>query len=408
MTSIDEKTFGLHVRFVAYPAPGATTLSPWPWIAHGAIRIWNAYVAWYDVNPAPGVWTFERLDKIVDMVTTHGVRPLIVLGRTPTWASARPDEPSKAMPGSGAEPADFVTWDNYVREVATRYRGRVEGYEIWNEPGFSDFEEVLREDGSTKQYFSGTAYTMATLTRRARFIIKDIDPDALIVSPSVTCEADGLGRLEAFLGAGGGQWCDVIGYHFYQPYPEDMVEEAQALRALLSAYGLAQPIWDTEIGYILDDEDTTPIDDVPERTSWATPISPTNAGILLARSHLLHIASGVERVYWYTWDHDIDPDPMGLSASGTELNAQGTAYAKVQSWLVGATLRNVDQSLSGLWRLDFARGATPFTVVWREWGEEDVATTPTTTVEPLFGMAQISDGRPMRVGQEPVLMVEQG
>ena len=391
---------------MGYPAPGEQSLAARPWIAHGALRVWNAYTAWYDVNPAPGTFDFYRLDQIVEQATTRGVAVLLTLGRTPTWASARPDEVSGAMLGSAAEPANLCDWDAYVRAVAMRYAGRVEGYEIWNEPAFADFENPYREDGSAKQYFTGTSGALVRMTQRARAIVKAIDPRALIVGPGVTCEANGLGRLGAFLDAGGGELCDVIGYHFYQPYPEDVVAEAQGLNALLLARGLARPIWDTEMGYILDDADTTNIDDVYPRTGWSTPLSPRNAGIFLARAFLLHIACGLERVYWYTWDHNIAPDPMGLSKSGTELNDQGTAYAKVQGWLMGAEFVRWDCSIGGLWRLAFYRGGTPFVVTWREEGSEMIMTTPRTTAETLFGEAQITSGLSVTIGQEPVLLVD--
>ena len=403
--SIESSAFGLHGRFVAYPAPGEQSLSAWPWVPHGAIRVWNAYTAWYDVNPAPGVFAFDRLDAIVDQATTRGVRVLLTLGRTPTWASARPDEVSGAVLGSAAEPANICDWDAYVEALATRYAGRIEAYEIWNEPAFSDFENVYRDDGSAKQYYTGTAASMVLLTQHARDILREIDPGALIVSPSVTCEANGLGRLGAFLDAGGGELCDVIGYHCYQPYPEDVVAEAQGLHALVLARGLSLPLWDTEIGYILDDTDTTPLDNVAVRSAWSQPLSPHNAGIFLARAYLLHLALGFARVYWYTWDHDIAPDPMGLSTSGTALNDQGLAYAKVQSWRRGATLQRWDRSATGLWRLTFKRGAMPFTVIWREVGSEWIETTPMTTAEPLFGEVGLPQGEPLAIGQEPVLLV---
>jgi hypothetical protein len=406
MNSITPESFGLHVRFVAVPAPAYQSLSAWPWIAHGAIRIWNAYTAWYDINPAPGVFDFYRLDQIVDHAASRGKRILITLGRTPTWASARPNEVSKAMPGSAAEPANICDWEDYVRAVVMRYGTRVEGYEIWNEPGFSDFENVYNEDGSVKQYYSGSAASMVKLTQHARAIIKSIHPAALVVSPSVTCEGDGLGRLGAFLAAGGGELCDVLGYHFYQPYPEDVIEELERLNHMQWSRGLSLPIWDTEIGYILDEGDSTPIDSVYERTSWTTPLSPRNAGIYCARAYILQLALGIKRVYWYTWDHNIAPDPMGLSDGGTVLNDQGTAYSKIGGWLAGAIYRRMERSSSGLWSVIFFRGHTPFTIRWREVGSEYVNTTPRTTAESLFGQAMVTNGEPMLIDQEPVLMVD--
>ncbi len=55
---------------------------------------------------------------------------------------------------------------------------------------------------------------MIALVREAHQIIKSVDPSAILVSPSETSDY-GLPWLSEFLSEGGGQYVDVIGYHFY-------------------------------------------------------------------------------------------------------------------------------------------------------------------------------------------------
>ena len=54
--------------------------------------------------------------------------------------------------GAPAEPKDVKDWINYLQTVATRYRGKIFNYEIWNEP-------------NDPQYFSGTIPKLVQLTQ---------------------------------------------------------------------------------------------------------------------------------------------------------------------------------------------------------------------------------------------------
>src|SRR5580658_6509043 len=105
----------------------------------------------------------------------------------PALASAHP-------PADNAEPANLDDWRTYVRTVVSRYKGRIEAYEIWNEPNLRDF-------------WTGTLDQMLTLTKEASQIIHSVDPKALVVSPSATADY-GIPWLSEFLNKGGGQYVD--------------------------------------------------------------------------------------------------------------------------------------------------------------------------------------------------------
>ncbi len=64
-------------------------------------------------------------------------------------------------------------------------------------------------------FWSGSTDELLTLTKEASAIIKGIDPTAIIVSPAATNNASGPSWVNEFLSKGGGQYVDVIGYHFY-------------------------------------------------------------------------------------------------------------------------------------------------------------------------------------------------
>src|SRR5262249_17382382 len=157
-------------------------------------RLWDAGVNWPDLEPNKGQWQFGRLDRFVALAHQHGTSILLPLGGSPWWASSRPQLASPYSPGFTAMPANLDDWRSYVKTVATRYKGRIPAYEIWNEPNLNDF-------------WSGTTAQMLTLTKEASEIIHSVDPSALVVSPSATADY-GVPWLQEFLRQGGGQYVD--------------------------------------------------------------------------------------------------------------------------------------------------------------------------------------------------------
>src|SRR5215468_5110882 len=130
--SLPAEFFGMHIHHA-----GAAT--PWPEVPFSEWRLWDAYVAWPSLEPQKGKWHFETLDKYVALAEQHNVGILLPLGLSPQWASARPQEKSTYQPGNAAEPRNLDDWRNYVKTVATRYKGRIHEYEIWNEPNLKLF-----------------------------------------------------------------------------------------------------------------------------------------------------------------------------------------------------------------------------------------------------------------------------
>ena len=110
-------------------------------------------------------------------------------------------------------------WRVYVRTVSQRYKGRIQAYEIWNEPNL-------------KEFWTGSVEQMVTLTRVASAVIRGVDPQAIVVSPSPTSEG-GLKWLAQFLSKRGGQDVDVVGYHFYvtSKPPEAIVRLVHQVKA---------------------------------------------------------------------------------------------------------------------------------------------------------------------------------
>jgi len=137
-------------------------------------RLWDMQVAWKDVNPAQGVFTWSELDRRVALVESWGGKPLLVLGLTPQWAAVDPDAGDERWgAGTASPPKDIAYWNDYVNAVVTKYGSRIAGYELWNEANLTTFWR-----GSTKEL-----YDMAV---SASSIIKAANPAAVVLSPSTT------------------------------------------------------------------------------------------------------------------------------------------------------------------------------------------------------------------------------
>jgi hypothetical protein len=322
----------------------------WPEVRFHGWRFWDAFVAWPDLEPSKGKWNFETLDRYVDLAEKNKVDILFPLGLSPAWASARPSEESAyKKKGYASEPRNIEDWRNYVRTVATRYKGRIKYYEIWNEPNLPGF-------------FSGSVETMIVLTKEARKIFKEVDPSIVVVSSAATAPGTGPVWIEKFLKQGGGEYVDIIGYHFYvspQP-PEDMVQLVRSIKGIMTKYAVKKPLWNTESGWFMSNQKTTVKADAAGFKSKV--LSKDEGMAYIARAYILNWSMGVERLYWYAWDDS----EMGLTeADGKTVKVQAAAYTEIQNWLVGARMVGGASDADGTWTCQLARdGGYSARIVW--------------------------------------------
>ncbi len=365
--------FGMHI----HRAGGAT---PWPQIPFAEWRLWDAYVAWPSLEPRRGQWHFETLDLYVELAERGGVGLLLPLGLSPAWASARPSEKSAYTPGNAAEPMDIQDWRTYVRTVATRYKGRIREYEIWNEPNL-------------KGFWTGDVGQMVDLTREASEVIHGIDPGATLVSPSGT-SPNGIDWLREFLARGGGQYVDVIGYHFYVfPHPPElMVPLINDVREVMQQNGAGdKPLWNTETGW-----------------AYPKPFPSRELGAAyLVRAHLLAWISGVQRFYWYAWDNHAWVSLETTERDNRTPTPAGRAYAIMQDWLVRARLKGCKEDVTHTWICQLERGRAPQWIVWNSDGAKPVELTKepgAISVTPLLGVTRRLSSTSLEVNEIPELI----
>lgn len=162
-------------------------------------------VRWEDIEGTRGNYGWSGLDAIVDAYNQAGLQVLFSVTAAPSWAR-------RGKPGDGP-PDDYQDLSTFASAMAAHFRGRVQAYEIWNEPN------VRREwEGAPL-----SAADYVRLLEGAYRAIKGADPAAIVVSgaPAPTGINDGVEGiddrvfLEQMYGAGLEDFCDAVGAHPY-------------------------------------------------------------------------------------------------------------------------------------------------------------------------------------------------
>lgn len=374
--------FGLHMH-------RADSTTRWPFVRFGTWRLWDAGVTWNNIEPERGQYRFEKLDRLVALAQEHGVELVFTLGVTPRWASARPGEPSPYGQGGGAEPRDIQDWENFIRTLATRYKGRIHYFELWNEPQYSDFESA--KGG----FYSGTLASLVELGRSASRVLKQVDADNRLIAPGFTGAGD---RLERFLAAGGKDFSDVIAFHFYALTPEKMLEKIQAVQQIMRKQGVGdKELWNTEQSYDV----VGPNGNIPGNIGDEVRDIETFAAYI-PRSLVLAASAGVKRFYLYSWERL-------LAEKETVPTVAANAFGVAVRWLKGTA---VDSCVAegAVWICGLSRGGRKAWMVWNTSGESDWRIPKDWAVvgfESGIGQAGAIHKDVIRLGQTPLLLKQE-
>ena len=218
-------------------------------------------VEWHTVEHGPDDFDWELLDRAVTACDESGLKLLLGVVHAPDW--------TRTVVLESGPPLQYAEFGRFCGQLATRYRGRVEGYELWNEPNLA---REWRGDTLDPARF------VALIAEGAR-AVRHADPSAQIISgaPAVTGINDGIDAvddrifLRGMCEVGIAKWVDAVGAHpygFANPPKEswrDSVHTATShndhpsfffrdtledYRAIIAEHCDGQPpIWVTEFGW---------------------------------------------------------------------------------------------------------------------------------------------------------------
>lgn len=254
------------------------------------VRLLRRDFLWADLEPSAGSYDFAAEDAAVDDSRARGLTTIGILAYDAPWAS--PD-------GDVDSPPDPETFAAFAEATAKHFAGRVDLWEIWNEPNNGVRFWKPREDGAEYARLLAAAYPA----------VKRGNPSATVLLGGLIYHYEGIVTDAAtFLGDAFtydpelGRWFDVLALHPYAHYPPQATPEQDdgreqpvgqmvaRTRALLSYYGAAKPVWITEDGW--------PVYGSVDEAAQAR---------FTVRAAVEAMAAGAERVCIYTLDDGPNP-----------------------------------------------------------------------------------------------------
>jgi hypothetical protein len=211
---------------------------------------------WHLIEPVQGQRDWARVDAVVSELEAAGIEPLLVLYGSPTWASgADPSSPDAYLEVPG-EPAAFNRWleryEDFVSEAAARYRGRVQKWEVWNEPNEHYTWKPAPDMDQFARFYAGIRDSILRENPSADVALGGL---AGITAGGLT-DVNGLDFLRGMLARG--VPLDAVAIHPYagrQQAPDVTIRydnsftDVAKVHDLLESAGLEIPIWITEWGW---------------------------------------------------------------------------------------------------------------------------------------------------------------
>ena len=230
---------------------------------------------------------------------------------------------SSAPTGCVEAPVSLASWDQYVTEIVNHVGpGAIRYWELWNEANI--------DSG-----WRGDPKLLVAMAADAKAIIKSVDPNAIILSPSTTinfetpaeCATEdprcGSNWLNNWLAAGGKNSIDGVAFHGYPQLseaPEQIQGAVTLLQLAMNQNGIGSlPVWDTESSWGLNTA-------LPNQTDQVA---------FLSRHLLLEQSMGVQGSFWYAYDASTWGALWSASAG---LNPAGAADQQIAKWIDGASL----------------------------------------------------------------------
>jgi hypothetical protein len=217
--------------------------------AHG-IRYVRQSFSWADIEAAPGQYTWDRYDAIVDALTRRGITPIAVLNHSPGWI--RSPEGATAF---DAPPADLTAYDRFVTALVSRFGDRVPFIQIWDLPNSpSNWGNATPDPSDYVSLLAVGANAARGANPNSVILLAELDP-----APAGGGMND-LDFLRQVYAGGGSAFFDIIAIRLdggtRTPYDRaldaDVLTMSRAIlvRELVVREGDgAKPIWATHFGW---------------------------------------------------------------------------------------------------------------------------------------------------------------
>jgi hypothetical protein len=371
-TPIPKEFFGLHYMIGSDPKVTVT---------FGSVRFLGSGQIWDKIEAQKGTIRFDILDRYVAAAQKRKIDSMYTFTGTPIWSA-----PKKTLP-----PKNMQDLYDFAHALALRYKGRIAYYEGWNEPNVRNI------------FYDGSILDLIRMQKAIYDAVKSADPAAKVLSPAIAgLGSDPLGRsssaikyFDDYLAAGGGAYCDILAFH---DHTADVPETAffavvASLRKVFAQHGQsAKPLWCTEGSW-------------HTKKTIETFTDQDEQAARLSRYYILHWALGVERFYWYHWDH-----PWGRLSDNNDgaTRKAAIAYDQTAKWLIGATMVTpcVEHPKDGIYCCVLTRpNGYRAKILWKIDGDADYRPeSEFKRMRDLDGATKPLNGGKVTIGKKPILL----
>ncbi|HQE93431.1 MAG TPA: hypothetical protein PLH19_10450 [Anaerolineae bacterium] len=244
----DSPEYGINIHM--WWDPWAALRRDWPLIHEAGFTWVKQRLAWQDVEgDGPGRYVWAGSDRLIQEAEKAEVNLIFRLDHPPAWAvPSEPDAHGRMLP------VDVTAFGVFCQTMAERYKGRVRGYQVWNEPNLAREWNGQMPDPASYVDVLKTCYIG----------IKTADPAALVISaglaPTGSGPPEAIPDVDYLIGmyeAGAAPYFDLLGLNApgYKAPPEVSPDEAanpengygghpvfcfrhvEAMRAIMEQYG---------------------------------------------------------------------------------------------------------------------------------------------------------------------------
>ena len=211
--------------------------------AAGELGVKHARVmtGWFRGEREKGVYDFEWLERVVNKLLAQGIRPWFCVCYGNKLYCDSPADDAAGYPPLFSEEAR-TAWTRYATELATRFRGRVTHFEVWNEPNCSGFWKKGPDYGE-----------YVDLVRITSTAIRACNPEATIIGGASGMSISwwiGHHDIYEYIKRGICPLIDAFTFHRYHILPElNRPEDLRMLRAMFDENGGKHvELWQGESG----------------------------------------------------------------------------------------------------------------------------------------------------------------
>lgn len=315
-----------------------------PWLRIGyesGARFVRWQFNWRDHEIDPSVWDWTKSDPAIRAWTQAGLKVDAILHNPPPFARVNPDElvPTNLdIPYYNPQPG----FARFCYTFASRYKGQIASYEVWNEPDLGEF-------------WQGTAAQYAALLKGCYLGIKAADPDATVVMAGMVHL-----KHEFFSGVlrqitrdsqarSNNYYFDAVAVHMYGD-PELVYSHTVNTRDVMTKFGITgKPLWITETNVALRKADSSPYPGLAtqEEVGWYILQAASNAYAAEAAKLMFFRLSDADMgEVWGLVNNDGTPRPAyrSLQLAATVLRDITEAKREVRDGAVITTMRRADSA----------------------------------------------------------------